>query len=112
LKTADWSPPLGPRAERDPEHSLAQQGHDLMLDQMLAPSVVKVCGKPLRQFYRMIRCPKKQRPRIRGDRPAVECRHHFAAFDRCKSEQIRATVCGHRGAPRITGKSFSQNNFR
>jgi hypothetical protein len=76
--------------ERDPEHSLPQQGHDLMLNQMLAPCVMKAFGKPLRQPDRMIRRPKKQRSRIRGDRPAVERRHHLAAFNRCKSEQIRA----------------------
>jgi transposase InsO family protein len=26
-------------------------------------------------------------------------RHHFASFNRCKSRQIRATLCRHRGAP-------------
>jgi hypothetical protein len=29
----------------------------------------------------------------------------------CKSEQIRSTVCLHRGLPRIARKSLSQNHF-
>jgi len=37
---------------------------------------------------------------------------NLASFHRCKSKQICATVCRHRGAPRISAKSFSQNNFR
>ncbi len=99
-------------AERDPEHPLTQQGRDLMFDQLLAPCVVKAGGKPLRQFDRMIRRPQKQRAGIRGDRPAVERRHNFASFNRCKSEQICATLCRHRGAPRIARKLLLHNHFR
>ena len=44
-------------AKRDPKHTLAQQGHDLMLDQMLASRVAKACGKLFRQPDRVIRRP-------------------------------------------------------
>ena len=99
-------------AKRDPEHPLRQQGHDLMLDQMLSACVVEARGKPLRQLDRAIRRPKKQRPGIRRNRPAVERAHNFASFNRCKSEQIRATLCPHRGAPRIDRKTLLHNYFR
>ena len=98
--------------ERDPKHPLPQQGRNLMLDQMWPTGVVKARGKPLRQLDRMIRRPQKQRARIRADRPAVECYHNVAAFNDCKSEQICATLCRHRGAPRIARKSLPHNHFR
>jgi hypothetical protein len=34
------------------------------------------------------------------------------SFDGCKSKQICATLCRHRGAPRIIRKSLLHNNFR
>jgi len=98
-------------AERDPEHPLAQQGHHLMLDQMLTPLVVKAGSKLLRQLERMIRRPQKQCSGIRGDRAAVECCHHVASFNGCKSKQICDTFCRHRGALRIARKSLLHNNF-
>jgi hypothetical protein len=99
-------------AKRDPKYPLRQQGDHLMLDQRLAPCVVEAPGKPLRQLDRAIGRPKKQRPRIRGDRPAIEAAHNFASFNSCKSKQIRATLCPHRGAPRIARKTLLHNYFR
>jgi hypothetical protein len=46
------------------------------------------------------------------DRPAIKAGDNLAAFNGCKSKQICATVCRHRGAPRITPKSLRHNNFR
>ena len=86
-------------AKRDPEHPLRHQGHDFMLNQMLTPHVVKAPGKPVHHPDRPIRRAEQQRSRIRRDRAAVERRHHFASFNRCKSKQIQATLCRHRGAP-------------
>jgi hypothetical protein len=57
-----------------------------MLDQVLASLVMKAGGKPLRQPDRIIRRPQKQRAGIRGDRSAVERRHHLAFFNGCKSK--------------------------
>jgi hypothetical protein len=99
-------------AKRNPEHPLAEQGHDLVLDQILAPLIVKACCKPLHHPDRPIRAAQQQCPGIRRDRPAVEPRHHLAAFNGCKFKQISATLCRHRGAPRITEKSLQHNDFR
>ena len=72
--------------ECDPKHPLAHQRDHLMLDQLLAPHVVKAGSKPLRQPDRAIRRPQKQRTGVRSDCAPIECRHHLAAFNRCKSE--------------------------
>ena len=52
-------------AQRDPEHPLAHQRRDLMLDQILDAAVVKARGKPIHQLERTIRRPQKQRAGIR-----------------------------------------------
>src|SRR5262249_41354897 len=82
-----------------------------MLNPILSPHVMKALGKPIDQLDRTIRRPKKQRPGIRSHRSAIECRHHFASFNGCKSEQICATLCLHRGAPRIDGKRCGTTTF-
>jgi len=99
-------------AERDPEHPLAHQRHNLMLDQVRTSLVVEACRKSIHQPDRTIRRSEKERAAIRRDWPAVERRHHFAAFHGCKSEQIWDTLCPHRGAPRIGRKLLLHNNFR
>ena len=99
-------------AERNPEYPLAHQRRDLMLDQFWAPLVVKARRKPIHHSDRAIRRAQKQRARIRRDRPAIERRYHIASFNRCKIKQICATLCRHRGAPRISDKSLLHNNFR
>jgi hypothetical protein len=86
-------------AQRDPEHPLSHKGHDLMLDQVRVPRVVKAPGKPVHQPDRTARRPKKQPSGIRGNHAAVECRHNLATFHGCKFERIRGTLCRHRGAP-------------
>ena len=88
-------------AERDPEHPLPDQGRDLVLDPFRTPLVVEARRKPIHHTDGSIRRAQKQRSGIRADRAAVERRHHFASFNRCKSKQICATLCRHRGAPRI-----------
>ena len=99
-------------AKRNPKYPLAHQGHDLMLDQILPPHVVKARRKPSRHSDHTIRRAQQQCSGVRRDRPAVERRYHFTAFNRCKSKQICATLCRHRGAPRIGKKSLLHNNFR
>ncbi len=98
--------------KRDPKNALADQGHDLVLDQIRTPNIMKARCKAIRHFDRMIRRPQKQRSSIRGDRAGVKRRYHFASFNRFKSKQIRYTLCRHRGAPRINDKSLQHNNFR
>ena len=98
-------------AERDPEHPLADQRRHLVLDQVGAPLVVKARGKPIHHPDGPIRRAQQQRSGIRGDR-AARSRHHRAAFNRFKSKEIRATLCRHRGAPRIDEKLLQHNGFR
>jgi hypothetical protein len=45
---------------RDAEHPLADKGRDLMLDQVVAPHVMKARRKPLRHPDRPIRRPQQQ----------------------------------------------------
>jgi hypothetical protein len=97
-------------AERDPEHSLAHQRHHLVLDQILTPHIVKARRKPLRQPDRMIRRSKKQRSRIRRDRAAVECRHHFAPLRQRLFAAARASQwivrLGQYGSSRVASYSL------
>ena len=97
-------------AERDPEHPLPDQRHHLMFDQVLASHIVKAGRKPIHHPDRPIGRSQQQRPGIRRDRPAIERRNHLAAFNSCKSKQISATLCRHRGPPRINEKSLQHND--
>ena len=86
-------------AERDPEDALADEGRQLMLDQVGVAGILKAGGEALDQAEGAICRPEQQRPGIGGDRPACERGHHRAPLDRCKQERIRVTLCRHRGAP-------------
>ena len=82
-----------------------------MLDQTLVAMIDEACTKPIDQSDHPIRRPQQQGSSIRSDRSAIETTHNFAASDGCKSEQVCATLCLHRGDPGIEQKSFSHNNF-
>ena len=84
-------------AERQSEHPLADQGLDLVLDQLLAAGVPKAGGKPIDDTDRPVGRAKQHRAGVRGDASAVESRRHRTPFDGYKFEQIRDTVCLHRG---------------
>ena len=85
--------------QRDSEYPLTNQGHDLVLDEILTPFVVKAPGKPIHHLDRAIRRAQKQRSRIRHDRTRIERRYHLASFNGFKSEKIWGTLCRHRGVP-------------
>ena len=99
-------------AERNPEHPLADQRSHCMLDQVLAAMIAKAVRKPIHQTDRPIGRAQKQRTRIRRHQSGIKCRFHSAAFHDSKIKPVCATLCRHRGAPQIVGKSLSQNNFR
>jgi hypothetical protein len=86
-------------AQRQRKDSLPDQGSDGVLDQLRRAAVDETLGKPIDQPDRPVRRPQQQGSRIRGDLAAVKPRHHRAALDACKSEQIRATFCLHRVSP-------------
>lgn len=99
-------------AERDAQHTLADQRRHRVLDQLGAASILETCRQAADQPNRPVRRSKQQRPSVRRDPPAVKRRHHRPSFDRCKAERIRVTLCRHRGVPPVQLKSLSQNNFR
>ena len=80
-------------AKRNPVYPLTHKRHDLVLDQLLSPLVVKAGREPIHHPDRPIRRAQQQRSGIRGDRASVERRLHLASFDGCKSKEIRATLC-------------------
>ena len=70
--------------ERDPEHPLADQRRDLVLDQVRASLVVKARRKPIDQSDRTIRRAQKQRASIRRHQAAIKPRFHSTAFNGSK----------------------------
>ena len=99
-------------AQRNPEHPLADQSAHRVLHQILAAVVAKTGRKSIHQTDRSVARAQKQRTRIRGHQPGIEGRLHNPAFNDSKIELFCATLCRHRGAPRIIPKSFSLKNFR
>ena len=99
-------------AERNPEHPLADQGGHRVLDQILAAMIAKAGRKSIHKINRSIGRAKKQPTRIRRHQSSIKGRLHNAAFHHSKIKLFCATLCRHRGAPRIIAKSFSQKNFR
>jgi len=97
--------------KRDPDHPLAHQRHDLVLDIHRRPPVVKARRKPSKQPDRPIGLGQQQRARIRAHRAAVERRLDATPFYRFKREEFRATLCLHRGNPWTRDKSLLHNNF-
>ena len=96
-------------AKCNPEHPLADQRHHLVLNQFWAPHVVKARGQSIHHPDRAIRHAQRQPSGIRA---RIERRYHRAAFIRFKSKEIRATLCRHRGAPRVDDELFRHNGFR
>ena len=85
--------------QRNPKHPLSDQRHHFVLNQLSCPAVRKTISKPLNQADRPVRRSQQQRTRVRGHPAAVKPGHHGTPFDGCKTKQIRATLCLHRGSP-------------
>jgi hypothetical protein len=83
----------------DPEHALAHQRCHIMLDQIGAAGVLEARRKPTNQTDRVIRGTQQQRAGIRPHRSTIKGSDYRAPFDTCKSKQICATLCRHRGPP-------------
>jgi len=83
-----------------------------VFNQIGAAIVAKTVCKPIHQIDGSIGRAQKQRSRIRRHQSGIERGFHSPTFDASKIKSFRATLCRHRGAPRIIGKSFSHNNFR
>jgi hypothetical protein len=98
-------------AERDSEYPLADQRRHLVLDQFRPPGIGKARRKPPDQPNHPVRRSQQQRPGVRGDRPAVEPRHHRTPFHAGKTKQVCGTLCRHRGSPPVWDKLLLHNNF-
>ena len=71
-------------AERDAEHPLPDQRRHLVHHPLRRPAVGEAGREALDQPDRPVGRPEQQPARVRGDRAAVEIRHHRAAIDPCK----------------------------
>ena len=87
--------------ERDPEHPLADQRRDLVLDQLRASLVVKARRKPTHHSDRTIGRSQKQPASVRRHQAGIKPRFHSTAFNGSKIKPFYATVRLHRGSPRI-----------
>ena len=83
-------------AQRNAENALPDQRRYRVLDQLLRPAVAEASGKPRDQADRPVGCAQQQTAGVRGELAAVKRGHHHASFDRCKTKQVRATLCRHR----------------
>jgi hypothetical protein len=86
-------------AQGNPEHPLTHQARHLVNHQIGITVIGKAAGKALDQPDLLISGAKQHRPSLRGHRAAVKRRHHLVPFNRCKTKQIRATLCRHRDSP-------------
>jgi hypothetical protein len=77
-----------------------------------ASGVGKARGKTIRQPDRPVGLVQQRCTGIRCDCSAIKCRHNPAAFNGCKFEQFRITLCRHRGTPLHRQKALSHKNFR
>ena len=86
-------------AQGNPEHPLTHQARHLVNHQIGITVIVKAAGKALDQPDLLVGSAEQHRPGLRGHRAAVKRGHYFVPFNRCKTEQIRATLCLHRDSP-------------
>jgi len=86
-------------AQRNSNHPLPHQRRHTVLDQVLVTLVDKAFGKTTDYSNLAVRRPQQQRASVRRDRSTIETTHNFAASNGCKFEQVRATLCLHRGCP-------------
>ena len=99
-------------AQRQGEHTLAGQGRHAVLDLVRRATIDEAGREPPHQPDRPVGGAQQQRAGIRGDGATVEPRHHRPAFNGCKLEAIRATLCRHWGVPPKRLKMLLHNNFR
>ena len=97
-------------AQCQAEDALSHQGLNLMLDIARVAPIDEAVGEATHQTDAPVDLSQQQRASVRGDVPAVETGHHRTPLDRFKFEQLRRTLCLHRGAPRIVEISLLHND--
>ena len=98
-------------AERNAEHPLPDQRRHLVDHPLRRPAVDEAGREALDEPDRPVGRPEQKPARVRGDRAAIEIRHHRTAIDPCESHRLHATLCRHRGALLRGPKSLSQKHF-
>ena len=88
-------------AQSQAEDALSHQRLDRMLD------IARIA--PIDEAS--VDLPQQQRAGVRGDVPAVETSHHRAPFNRFKFEQLRRTLCRHRGGTLDRGDIAAAQRF-
>jgi hypothetical protein len=86
-------------AQRNPHHPLTHQTRHLVHHQFGRAMIGEAAGKALDQPDLLIGGAEQHRPGLRGHRATVKRGHHLPSYNRCKAEQIRVTLCLHRGFP-------------
>ncbi len=99
-------------AKREGQDALAHKGWQGVLDVLGATGILEAGGHALDQADGAIGGPQEQGAGIGRDGPTIKGRDHAPPLDGCKSEQIWATVCVHRGAPLNQHKSLWQKHYR
>ena len=98
-------------AQRNPEDPLPDHRCHRVLDQLGRPAVAKTPGKSPDQPDRPVGRSQQQPAGVRGDLAAVKTGHHRPPLDACKTQQIRATLCLHRGTFWTRDKPLLQHDF-
>ena len=98
-------------AERDAEHPLPDQRRHLVDHPLRRPAIREAGREALDEPDRPVGRPEQQPAGVRGDRAALEIRHHRTAIDACESHRLHATLCRHRGTLLRGPKSLSQKHF-
>jgi hypothetical protein len=98
-------------AQRNRQNPLTDQARHRVFNQIGRTVIGKTAGKALDQPELPIGGAEQHRPGLRCHRAAVKRRHHRASLDRCKTKQVRATLCPHRASPCLRDKPLSQHDF-
>ena len=86
-------------AQRQAEDALPDQRLHFMLDVARVAPVAEARREPPHQRQALVHLSQQQRPGVRRDLAARKIRHHRPPFHLFKLEQLRRTLCWHRGAP-------------
>jgi hypothetical protein len=98
-------------AQRKAMDALGHKRLKRVLYVLLFPAVAETGRGLPGQADGAIRLPQQQRPRIRGDRPAIERGCDSAASQAFKFQLAHVTVCWHRLRLQNQGKSLLQDYF-
>ena len=98
-------------AERDRQTPAARPASPPRARSVRPAPIAKAIRKATHQINRPIGRSQKQRSRIRRHQSGIKCRIHCAAFHHSKIKLLCATLCRHRGSPRIMKSRCGTTTF-